>query len=134
MTALMEYLNGVGSLKFALHFRRRPDSSWRCVGSVFTLFVTILVTIIGVAQRSSSGSPAQPEKALIQIRAYLDSKRTVEALRLASQLSAERKDDVQLHLSLGVLLASEKQYKAAQFELEKADALQPGTFEILFNL
>lgn len=68
------------------------------------------------------------------IRAYLQTKRTAEALRLADQLSAEKKDDVQLHFSLGVLLASEKQFKAAQLELEKAEALQPGTFEILFNL
>ncbi|WP_348267791.1 tetratricopeptide repeat protein [Edaphobacter paludis] len=81
-----------------------------------------------------ASSTLQPEKSLIQIREDLQSKRTAKALRLAAQLSAEKKDDVQLHLSLGVLLASEKQYKAAQLELEKADALQPGTFEILFDL
>ncbi len=130
MTALMEYLNGVGSFKFAIHFRRRLNSPWCWL----TLFVTLLVTITGVTQQLSSGLPEQPEKTLIQIRTYLESERTVQALRLAAQLSAERKDDVQLHLSLGVLLASEKQYKAAQLELEKADALQPATFEILFNL
>jgi tetratricopeptide (TPR) repeat protein len=135
MNALTEYVNGAGSLKFASRFRRRPDSSRRCVGGMLLiLYVTIMVTISGVAQQSSSGLPAQPEKALIQIRAYLENKRTAEALRLATQLSAERRGDVQLHLSLGVLLASEKQYKAAQIELEKADALQPETFEILFNL
>jgi len=78
--------------------------------------------------------PADLETRLNLIRAYLQSKRTTEALRLTTQLSAENKDDVQLHFSLGALLASEKQYKAAQLELEKADALQPGTFEILFNL
>ena len=33
------------------------------------------------------------------------------------------KDDVKLHFTLGVLLASEKQYRPAQLELEKADAL-----------
>ena len=44
------------------------------------------------------------------------------------------KNDVQVHFSLGVLLASEKQYKAAQLEFEKADALQPETFEIVYNL
>ena len=32
------------------------------------------------------------------------------------------------------MLASEKQYKPAELELEKADALRPGTFEILYNL
>ena len=68
------------------------------------------------------------------IRAYFQSKRTAEALRLATELSAQNKNDVQVHFTLGVLLASEKQYKAAQLELEKADALQPGTFEILYNL
>jgi tetratricopeptide (TPR) repeat protein len=68
------------------------------------------------------------------IRAYLQSKRTAEALRMATALSAENESDVKVHFSLGVLLASEKQYKAAQFELEKADALQPESFEILYNL
>ena len=78
--------------------------------------------------------PTNLETRLNLVRAYLQSKRTPEGLRLATQLSAENKDDVQLHFSLGVLLASEKQYKAAQLELEKSDALKPGTFEILFNL
>ena len=68
------------------------------------------------------------------IRAYLESKRPQEALRMADELSAQNKSNVQLHFTLGVLLASEKQYKQAEFELEKADALQPGTFEILYNL
>jgi tetratricopeptide (TPR) repeat protein len=68
------------------------------------------------------------------IRALLQSKRTAEALRLAAEVSAENKSDVQVHFSLGVLLASEKQLKASELELEKADALQPGTFEILYNL
>jgi tetratricopeptide (TPR) repeat protein len=68
------------------------------------------------------------------IRAYLQTKRTAEALQMATELSAENENGVQLHFSLGVLLASEKQYKQALLELEKADALQPGTFEILYNL
>lgn len=78
--------------------------------------------------------PQNPEARLNLVRAYLQSKHTAEALRLAAQLSAEKKDDVQLHFSLGILLASEKQFKSAQLELERADFLQPGTFEILFNL
>ena len=57
-----------------------------------------------------------------------------EALRLAADLSTQHKNDVQVHFSLGVMLASEKQYKPARLELEKADALRPGTFEILYNL
>ncbi len=68
------------------------------------------------------------------IRASLQSKRTAEALRIAAEVSAQNMNDVQAHFSLGVLLASEKQYKPAQLELEKADALQPGTFEIVYNL
>ncbi|RDJ92901.1 tetratricopeptide repeat protein, partial [Lacticaseibacillus rhamnosus] len=50
------------------------------------------------------------------------------------QLSLESKNDVQRHFTLGLLLASEKRYKTAEFELEKADSLKPGTFEILYNL
>ena len=68
------------------------------------------------------------------IRAHLQSKHPAEALRIATQLSDENKSDVQLHFTLGLLLASEKQYKPAQLELEKADVLKPQTFEILFNL
>jgi len=68
------------------------------------------------------------------IRAYLRAGRTAQGLKLANDLSAQNKDDVQLHFTLGVLLASEKQYRAAQLELEKANALQPETLEILYNL
>ncbi len=68
------------------------------------------------------------------VRAYFDNKQPSSALQVANEFSAEEKNDVQVHFSLGVLLATEKQYKAAQLELEKADALQPGTFEILYNL
>jgi tetratricopeptide (TPR) repeat protein len=78
--------------------------------------------------------PANLKANLNLIRAYLESKRTGDGLRLAAELSQQHKDDVQLHSSLGVLLASEGQYKSAQLELEKADALSPGTFEILYNL
>jgi tetratricopeptide (TPR) repeat protein len=55
-------------------------------------------------------------------------------LQLTKLISAQYENDVQAHFTLSALLASEKQYKAAQLELEKADALQPGTFEILYNL
>jgi len=68
------------------------------------------------------------------IRAYLQAGRTREGLKLAKDLSLESKDDIQLHFTLGVLLASAKQYELARHELEKANALQPETFEILFNL
>ena len=67
-------------------------------------------------------------------RAYLRAGRTAQGLRTARELSAQGKDDVQLHFTLGVLLASEKQYKAAQRELEMANALKPETFEIVYDL
>jgi tetratricopeptide (TPR) repeat protein len=68
------------------------------------------------------------------IRAYFEAKRPQDAIRLANELSAQSASDVQVHFSLGILLASQKQYKEAAIELQKADALKPGTFEILFNL
>src|SRR6266576_6206018 len=67
-------------------------------------------------------------------RAYLRAGRTVEGLKTATELSSQHKDDVRLHFTLGVLLASEKQYRPAELELEKANALQPETLEILYNL
>jgi tetratricopeptide (TPR) repeat protein len=67
-------------------------------------------------------------------RAYLRANRTAEGLKMAADLSAQNKDDVRLHFTLGVLLASEKQYRTAELELEKANALQPETPEILYNL
>jgi tetratricopeptide (TPR) repeat protein len=68
------------------------------------------------------------------IRAYLQAGRTAEGLKMAQELSAQNKDNVQMHFTLGVLLAGERQYPAARLELEKASALQPETFEILYNL
>ena len=67
-------------------------------------------------------------------RAYLAAGRTAEGLKIARELSSENKDNLQVHFTLGLLLASEKQYRAAQFELEQANALQPQAFEILHNL
>jgi tetratricopeptide (TPR) repeat protein len=78
--------------------------------------------------------PPTVESRFHLVRAYLELGKTAEALKVAETLSAERKNDVQLHFTLGVMLASKKQYKTAQLELEKANALQPETFEILFNL
>jgi tetratricopeptide (TPR) repeat protein len=67
-------------------------------------------------------------------RAYLEAGRTSEGLKTAVELSAQNKEDVHLHFTLGVLLASEKQFRAAELELEEANALQPETFETLYNL
>ncbi|MGC1482727.1 MAG: tetratricopeptide repeat protein [Candidatus Acidiferrum sp.] len=68
------------------------------------------------------------------IRAYFRAGKTAEGLKTAADLSAEYKTDVQLHFNLGILLASEKQYHAAQLELEQADALQPEIADVLYNL
>jgi tetratricopeptide (TPR) repeat protein len=94
----------------------------------------------------SEGSPAKAIPHFLQVhprdtstgfnlvRAYLQAGHTTDALRTASNLSAEEKDDIRLHFTLGQLLAEGKQYKPAQLELEKANALQPETFEILCKL
>ena len=78
--------------------------------------------------------PADVATTFNLITAYFQSKRTAEALRLATELSSQNKGDLKVHFNLGVLLASKTQYKLRKSEFEKADALQPGTFEILFNL
>jgi tetratricopeptide (TPR) repeat protein len=78
--------------------------------------------------------PTDTETRLGLIRANLRAGRTAEGLKVASALSADGKDDVKLHFTLGVLLAGEKQYHPALLELEKANALQPETPEILYNL
>lgn len=78
--------------------------------------------------------PATVEARMNLVRGYLRANRTAEGLKLASQLSAEKQNDVQRHFTLGVLLASEKQYHPAELEFEKADALKPDTFEIQYNL
>jgi tetratricopeptide (TPR) repeat protein len=78
--------------------------------------------------------PATLESRLNLARAYLRAGRAKDGLKQAQSLSAEDPRDLQRHFTLGLLLAEEKQYKLAEVELEKADALKPGTFEILYNL
>jgi tetratricopeptide (TPR) repeat protein len=79
-------------------------------------------------------SPATPQSQFNLLRSYLRADRSAPAQQLAKTISGSAPDDVQLHFTLGVLLASEKQYREAQFELEKANSLAPDTFEILYNL
>ena len=67
-------------------------------------------------------------------QAFLRAGQTAQGLDLARRIAEQDKQNVQLHFSLGVLLASEKQYSAAQEEFELADSLLPRTFEILHNL
>lgn len=67
-------------------------------------------------------------------RAYLRAGRKAEGLRTAREISSKNNDSVQAHFTLGALLAAEKELSAAQFELEKANALKPQTFEIVSTL
>ena len=136
--------NNLGSLYVAEKKTARAESEFREVLKLdpknrdahYNLGVLMMMTgspALAVVQFRQV-HPADPPARLQLIRAYLDAKQTPQALREASALSSDQADNVQVHFSLGILLGSEKQYKPAQLELEKADALQPGTFEILFNL
>jgi tetratricopeptide (TPR) repeat protein len=78
--------------------------------------------------------PATVETRFNLVRAYFQAGKPTEAMSIARELSAAHKQDVKLHFTLGLLLATAKQYKTAQLELEQANALQPETFEILHNL
>ncbi len=78
--------------------------------------------------------PVTPASQFNLVRAYFQLHRNPDALRTARELSAASGKDVEVHFSLGTLLAGEKEFKAAQLEFEKADALKPETFEILYNL
>lgn len=78
--------------------------------------------------------PENLETRLNLARAYLQAGRTAEGLRLTNEISQENKGDVKVHFTLGVLLAAERQLKAAQVELERANFLEPETFDILENL
>ena len=101
-----------------------------------TLFVTLLVCCVGAAgqQRQKPARTPTQEARLTTIRTLLKSNRTAEALRMATELSSANANDFQLQYDLGVLLASENQFKAAQLELQKADSLQPDTFEVPYTL
>ena len=71
---------------------------------------------------------------LMTIRAYLGSDMPAEGVAAAEKLSRTFATDTRVHFSLGVLLASHRQYQEASHEFEKADALQPANFEILHDL
>ena len=75
-----------------------------------------------------------PQSQLNLVRAYLQVHRTSDALRTADTLAEANKEVVQIQFSLGVLLASEHQFKSAQRVLEQASSLEPDNFEILYNL
>jgi len=67
-------------------------------------------------------------------QAYFATGQKSKALELAKLLSDREKNDVRTHFTLGILLAAQKLYPDAIHEFELADALKPGTFEILHDL
>jgi len=78
--------------------------------------------------------PADSSVLLNLVQAQLMAGLTAPALRTAKTLSRQNAKDVKLHFTLGVVLASKKQYGPAIHEFEIANALQPRTIEILHDL
>lgn len=78
--------------------------------------------------------PPDVPTSLNLLSADLMAGRTKDAATLAAQISDQNKNDVRVHFSLGVLLAEGRLYPPAIHELEISDAMQPGTFETLYNL
>jgi tetratricopeptide (TPR) repeat protein len=88
----------------------------------------------GAISYFSRVQPQGPEVLLTLTQAYLDAGQKEKGLELARALSEQAKNDVRTHFTLGVLLAKQGEYSDAIHEFETADALQPGTFEILHDL
>ena len=78
--------------------------------------------------------PADLPAMLNLTRAFLEMGRRDEALEMARRISSTYAKDVRAHFSLGILLASGRQFEAAIHELEMADALMPGAYEVLYAL
>ncbi len=78
--------------------------------------------------------PPTPESLFNLAQAYFSSGQKAKAMELVRSLSHQAGNDVRTHFTLGVLLAGQRQYSDAAHEFEVADALQPGTLEILHNL
>jgi tetratricopeptide (TPR) repeat protein len=78
--------------------------------------------------------PADSSVLLNVVQAQFMAGLPAQALRTAETLSRQNAKDVKLHFTLGVVLASKKQYGPAIHEFEIANALQPRTFEILHDL
>ena len=77
----------------------------------------------------------QDQQTLVNLsQAYFLSGDKEKGLQVAKSASELGKDEVKVHFTLGLLLASQKEYAAAIHEFETADAIQPGTPEILLDL
>ena len=78
--------------------------------------------------------PADSGVLLNLVQAQFMAGLTAQALNTTKTLSRQNAKDVKLHFTLGVVLASKKQYGPAIHEFEIANALQPRTIEILHDL
>jgi tetratricopeptide (TPR) repeat protein len=67
------------------------------------------------------------------IRAYLRAHQTGAGLAYARRMSQKGGDNASLHYSLGIVLAEENQFEAAEHELEIADGFKPRDYDILLN-
>ena len=85
-------------------------------------------------QQALEVDPGSTETQINLIQAYLAAGQKEKGLALAHALSKHAKDDIRAHFTLGVILAKQAQFGEAIHEFETADALEPGTFEILHNL
>jgi tetratricopeptide (TPR) repeat protein len=85
-------------------------------------------------QQALEIDPGSTETQFNLVGAYLGSGQKEKGLELAHALSDQAKNDVRTHFTLGVFLAKQREYSEAIHEFETADALQPGTFEVLFDL
>ena len=81
--------------------------------------------------------PANHQTKFNLTRAYLQAGRPAEGLRVAKEISAK---PIRQRIICSCIShweycwPREKQYRAGQLELERANALQPETYEILYNL
>ena len=77
--------------------------------------------------------PADLPAGVNLIRAYLRAHHTEGGMEYARKLSAKGGNDARWHYALGMTLAEEKQFEAAEHELEIADGIRPGNYDILFS-
>jgi tetratricopeptide (TPR) repeat protein len=113
------------------------------VTAIFALFGFFASALYATPRHAAQTSAAQggaaaaitdPARQIEAVRKAFDAGHNAEALRLANTFSAQQRNNAEFHKQLGVVLATNKQYKAAQLELEKANALKPDNFDILFPL
>jgi tetratricopeptide (TPR) repeat protein len=113
---------------------------YRRPAAISVLLTAILTPVPWSAVSGQTSEPASAQAAsksaakLKEIERLFRQRQSTQAVKLSEDLSAQNPKDANLHESLGILLASHDQNRAAQIEFEKANSLQPETFEFLFNL